>query len=212
MVRNAYGGGYLGPVGYHYGDVLATTAGDVLARSNVVVGVLPEKLETPSGTDPDYHFYHGVPSITRNVYGSGEGGSIYGSAHLTINNGYVGYRYTSNASDVASTPKFDERYVEELDDPGLGESASANAIEQAGNAFGGGYIANSYVDTTYVTMYGGHLRGSLFGGGSPTPTPPSLRYKWVALRTYTFIMAMSIAASSAAAAATTAGAATAPSS
>ena len=169
-VRNAYGGGYLGPVGYHSGNVLSSTTGDVLASSNVVVGVLPEKVETdPSGTDADYQFYHGVPAIKRNVYGSGEGGSIYGSAHLTVNNGYVGYRYTSSATDKVATPKFDERYVEEVDDPGLGESASHNAIKDAGNAFGGGYIANSYVDTTYVSMYGGHLRGSIFGGGEIGP-------------------------------------------
>lgn len=175
MVRNAYGGGYLGPIGYHEGAITAATTNDVLARSNVVVGVLPEKLEAnpktsgEEGYDPDYHFYHGVPAITRNVYGSGEGGSIYGSAHLTINNGYVGYRYTPTATDKVATTDFDERYVEELDDPGLGESASVNAIEQAGNAFGGGYIANSYVDTTYVSMYGGHLRGSMFGGGEIGP-------------------------------------------
>ena len=157
-VRNAYGGGYLGAVGYHDGTITASTTSDVLARSNVVVG-------TTFGTG----FADGIPAITRNVYGSGEGGSIYGSSHLTINNGYIGYRYNSSGTDNASTTTFDERYKEELDDPGLGDQAATNAIARAGNAFGGGYIANSYVDTTYVCMYNGHLRGSLFGGGEVGP-------------------------------------------
>ncbi|MCR5850786.1 MAG: hypothetical protein K6G92_08760, partial [Bacteroidaceae bacterium] len=147
-VRNAYGGGYLGSVGYHPGAVTDATTSDVLARTNVVVGANPAS---------DAGFANGIPAVKRNAYGGGEGGSIYGSSHITVNNGYIGYRYEGGS------------YKEELDDPGLGENASTNAIKDAGNAFGGGYIANSYVDTTYVYMYGGHLRGSIFGGGEIGP-------------------------------------------
>ena len=166
-VRNAYGGGYLGSVGYHPGAITETTTSDVLGRTNVVVGAL-------NGTS----FADGIPAIQRNVYGSGEGGSLFGSSHLTINNGYVGYRYNASGSDDASTTNIDERYVEEVDDPGQGEAAATNAIVRAGNAFGGGYIANSYVDTTYVYMYGGHLRGDMFGGGEIGPVGRGTKKNW----------------------------------
>lgn len=139
-VRNCYGGGYLGDVGYiAYLDGNSNMDDDVLAQSNVVVGKL-------DGTG----FYDGIPAVTRNAYGGGEGGSIYGNTHLTINNGYIGYRYTEG------------NYVEELVD-------GTQSIEGAGNCFGGGYILNSYVDSTYVNINGGVIRGSVYGGGELGP-------------------------------------------
>ena len=148
MARNVYGGGYLGHVGKHIGEILASADGDIPAVTNVTIGKL-------DGTN----FYNGVPAIQRNAYGGGEGGSVYGRTNLTINNGYIGYRY-KNTSETA-VPNYE--YVPELDDQ------TANAIELAGNAFGGGYVINSFVDTTTVTMYGGQLRGSLYGGGELGP-------------------------------------------
>ena len=147
-LRNAYGGGYLGPVGYHNLSTTATT-NDNLAKTNVVIGAKPA-----TGAN----FTNGIQAILRNAYGGGEGGSIYGTAHITMNNGYIGYHYDA-----------EDGYVEELDDPGLGEQAAANAIALAGNVFGGGYIANSYTDNTVVYMYGGQVRGCLFGGGEIGP-------------------------------------------
>ena len=38
-------------------------------------------------------------------------------------------------------------------------------LKDSGNIFGGGYVDNSSVDYTNVFMYGGMVRGSLFGGG-----------------------------------------------
>lgn len=38
-------------------------------------------------------------------------------------------------------------------------------LKDSGNIFGGGYVDNSSVDESNVTMYGGHVRNSLFGGG-----------------------------------------------
>ena len=89
-------------MGYHPGNITGATTDDVLGRSNVVVGTL-------NGTG----YADGIPAIQRNVYGSGEGGSLFGSSHLTVNNGYVGYRYNSSGSDDAST-SIDERYKEEV--------------------------------------------------------------------------------------------------
>jgi len=148
MARNVYGGGYLGHVGKHIGEISASADGDIPAVANVTIG-------KTDGTS----FYNGVPAIQRNAYGGGEGGSVYGRTNLTINNGYIGYRY-KNTSETA-VPNYE--YVPELDDQ------TANAIELAGNAFGGGYVINSFVDTTTVTMYGGQLRGSLYGGGELGP-------------------------------------------
>ena len=158
MCRNVYGGGYEGHMGKHCtvdedleiteAPVNTSYAGDVPAIANVVIGKV-------DGTS----FYDGIPAIQRNAYGGGEGGSVYGTTNLTINNGYIGYRYKNTATSGA--PVYE--YVEELDDQ------KPNSIEKAGNAFGGGYVVNSYVDKANVTMYGGTIRGSLYGGGELGP-------------------------------------------
>ena len=156
MARNVYGGGYEGAVGMHHNTVdgelveaaINLSATDIPAVTNVTIG-------KTDGTS----FYNGVPAIQRNAYGGGEGGSVYGTTNLTINNGYIGYRY-KNTSETA-VPNYE--YIPELDDQ------TPNAIELAGNAFGGGYVINSFVDKANVTMYGGQLRGSLYGGGELGP-------------------------------------------
>ena len=165
MARNVYGGGYLGHVGKHCktvdGEIVEAAINesvtDILAIANVTIGKL-------DGTS----FYNGIPAIQRNVYGGGEGGSLYGTANVTINNGYIGYRYKNTA--ISGAPVY--QYVEELDDQ------KPNAIELAGNVFGGGYVVNSYVDKTNVEMYGGIIRGSLYGGGEIGPIGRgTVRYK-----------------------------------
>ena len=157
MARNVYGGGYLGHVGKHCKTVdgkiveaaiYESSGTDIPAVANVKIG-------KTNGTT----FYNGVPAILRNVYGGGEGGSVYGTTNLTINNGYIGYRYKNTATSGDAVYE----YVEELDDQ------TPNAIELAGNAFGGGYVVNSYVDHANISMYGGTLRGSLYGGGEVGP-------------------------------------------
>ncbi len=144
MVRNVYGGGWRGSVGYHEGLIsdVANNAGDRSGDTHVVVGNL-------NGTS----FLNGVPAINRNVYGGGEGGGIFGTAYVTINNGRIGYRYKNN------------EYVEELDDVKAGD----NLLDRSGNVFGGGYVANSYVDFSDVKVYGGVIRGGLYGGGEVGP-------------------------------------------
>lgn len=145
--RNVYGGGYEGHVGHHDGAITTTTAGDRPAEAYVVIG--------KQGTNT---FDGGAPAITRNVYGGGEGGSVYGSSEVTVNNGYIGYRYKTNESNDTNGT-----YVEELDDQKPGD------LELSGNVFGGGYVVNSYVDSTTINMYGGTVRGSLYGGGEIGP-------------------------------------------
>ena len=144
MVRNVYGGGWRGSVGYHKGPIsaVANNSSDILGETHVVIGDI-------NGTS----LTNGIPAINRNVYGGGEGGGIFGTAFVTINNGRVGYRYTNS------------NYVEELDDVKAGD----NLLDQSGNVFGGGYVANSYVDISDVKVYGGIIRGGLYGGGEVGP-------------------------------------------
>ena len=153
-VRNVYGGGWRGSVGYHNGEISNIANDDRDGEAHVVIG----KQNGTSYTD-------GIPSITRNVYGGGEGGAIFGDAYVTVNNGYIGYRYNPIGTDTESTTDIDEKYEPELDDVEPGD----NQLDKGGNVFGGGYVANSYVDRSYVTMYGGIVRGSLYGGGEVGP-------------------------------------------
>jgi len=143
-VRNIYGGGWRGDVGYHL-ETTQDTTNDDLGLSNVVIGNLR----------PDASYTDGDPAIERNAYGAGEGGSVFGKSCLTINNGHIGYKYDAET----------EKYVEVLDDANVGD----NLLDDSGNAFGGGYVANSYTDESYVTMYGGVVRGGLYGGGEIGP-------------------------------------------
>ena len=149
-VRNVYGGGWEGDLGYHNGKIsdVANNAKDRDGEAHVVIGV--------AGDD---NFFTGAPAITRNVYGGGEGGSVFGKAYIKMNNGYIGYRYMNTAAEGA-TPIY--KYVEELDDNGTD-------ISRGGNIFGGGYVANSYTDASDIIMYGGTVRGCLYGGGEIGP-------------------------------------------
>ena len=78
---------------------------------------------------------------------------MYGTSHVTLNNGYIGYRAVNTGTE--EKPKY--VYEEELDDQKPGD------LELSGNVFGGGYVINSYVDNANIDMYGGTIRGSLYG-------------------------------------------------
>ena len=138
--RNVYGGGWKGNVGYHDGSVSDIPDSDVPGETHVVIGDL-------NGSS----FVNGIPAVQRNAYGGGEGGAVYGTANLTINNGYVGYEYK------------DGKYVEKIEDDT--QAMPNTKLEDAGCLFGGGYIDNSTVDKTNVILNGGYVRNSVFGGG-----------------------------------------------
>ena len=166
--RNVYGGGWKGSVGHHpgelndpYYDFDHNQPLDILGETNVVIG-MDQLPDVPEGkNEKAYHFANGIPAIQRNAYGGGEGGSVWGTTNLTIKNGMIGYRFKNTSTD--ETPTYE--YVPELDDVTAGD----NKLEGSGNAFGGGYIVNSYVDYTKVNMHGGTIRGSLYGGGEVGP-------------------------------------------
>lgn len=171
MVRNVYGGGWKGDVGYH--DATTTgTATDVLGETNVVIGIREDQANKPA----DYGFYKGVPAIQRNAYSGGEGGAVFGTANLTLNNGYIGYVHLSaNESQdekgyvVASNEATVERYEEKINDEtswdtNTGQWQGKDRLKDCGNVFGGGYDVRSSVDSTNVTVWGGVIRNSLHGG------------------------------------------------
>ena len=168
--RNVYGGGWKGSVGQHVGDITAayiTSAGeliDIPGETHVVIGKIDD-----GTTALDY--FDGLPAIERNAYGGGEGGAVWGTANITLNNGFIGYRrftsvptgterYIKSGDDYYQEKIIDETYTDED-----GHFQANKRLDDAGCIFGGGYIDNSSVDFTNVTMYGGHVRNALFGGG-----------------------------------------------
>ena len=148
--RNVYGGGWAGDVGYHNKEVTATDT-DISGETYVVIGIRKDQETLPS----DYGFYKGVPAIQRNAYSGGEGGSVFGTAHLTMNNGYIGYTYNTETGE----------YEEKLHDETWTDHVGKDRLSDCGNLFGGGYDDNSSVDFTDVTVWGGQIRNSVFGGG-----------------------------------------------
>ena len=149
-VRNVYGGGWAGDVGYTSMENDVVTA-NIPGETHVVIGIRADQTTLPEG----YGFYKGVPAIQRNAYAGGEGGSILGNAHITLNNGYIGYVYnTENAS-----------YEEKVNDETWIDHVGLDRLSDCGNLFGGGYDDNSSVDRSFVTMWGGTVRNSIFGGG-----------------------------------------------
>ena len=159
--RNVYGGGWQGSVGYHAGDLSESYATDVYGATNVVIGKL-------DGTT----FIDGIPAIERNAYGGGEGGPVYGTANITLNNGFIGYRYFTSKNDlehkdtdtIPYLKNGSDYYQEKLNDE-TWKGDGTNRLNDSGCIFGGGYIDNSSVDIANVKMYGGHVRNALFGGG-----------------------------------------------
>ena len=180
MARNVYGGGWEGSVGYHKGtieEVATSSDPDIPAEAHVVIGIRKDQNMdfTDEALFPDgYGFYKGVPAIQRNVYGGGEGGAVIGSTHVTINNGYIGYEhfdavptthadlpYEQYGSDYYQEKIHDETFSDETHPKG-----SANyKLEDYGNVHGGGFDDNSNVDHSNITVWGGMIRNSVYGGG-----------------------------------------------
>lgn len=169
-VRNVYGGGWKGSVGHHNGKIDESTDDDILGETHVIIGIREDQASKPDG----YGYYVGVPAIQRNVYGGGEGGAVFGTANITLNNGYIGYVYsatepTEKPEGVEEIPAYENAYggwyQQKIHDETWTDHVGANRLYGSGNVFGGGYIDNSSVDKTNVKMWNGKIRNSLFGGG-----------------------------------------------
>ena len=194
MLRNVFGGGWKGDVGYTTMKVsddgktaTFTEAEEKPGETHVVIGIRPDQtdrnlvaelnkvLGKDNATKSDYGFYAGVPAIQRNAYGGGEGGAIYGSTNLTINNGYIGFvhlnageKQNEQGKIVTATETTKERYEAKIDDDTYYINnvwAGKDRLKDSGNAFGGGYDVKSSVDFSNITMWNGVIRNSLVGGG-----------------------------------------------
>ena len=157
-VRNVYGAGWKGNVGSETID----------GETHVVIG-------NKTGTT----FTNGIPAILRNAYAGGEGetkdgvtegSTVFGSANVTLYNGYIGYTYNADGIDDPETPDIDEHYEEKLHDETATDVVvdgiiGKNRLVEAGNIFGSGYVDHSDVDRSYVTVWDGVVRNSLYGGG-----------------------------------------------
>jgi len=180
-VRNVYGGGYMGSVGKHKGEIDDNTYinEDIEGDTHVIIGIRKDQTEANltaalthvKGSDAtlaDYGFYNGVPAIQRNAYGGGEGeegkggrgGAVFGTAHLTLNNGCIGYEYDGHTATQYGL----QGYREKLNDETWLQSDSIGRLKDYGNIFGGGYSDKSNVDYTDIVVYGGIIRGSVHGG------------------------------------------------
>ena len=155
--RNVYGGGWRGSVGYHAGAISDTPTGDVLGETHVIIG-------KKDGTS----FINGIPAIERNAYGGGEGGAVFGTANITLNKGFIGYRHFNDVPTTDTDLDYEQvgsdYYQEKLHDE-TWSGDGTNRLYDSGCIFGGGYIDNSSVDVANVTMNGGIVRNALFGGG-----------------------------------------------
>ncbi len=162
--RNVYGGGWQGNIGAQKGHAGLTK--DYPGATHVVIG--------KTGSDS---FTGGNPAVQRNAYGGGEGGKVFGTANITLNNGYIGYVHLSATEKqnekgeiVAATTEDNlaERYEEKIDDETYYENdawAGKDRLEDCGNIYGSGYDDVSGVDNTNVSLYGGLVRNCVFGGG-----------------------------------------------
>ena len=154
-VRNVYGAGWKGDIGYSSNTL------DKPGATNVYIGNLIGST-----------YLNGIPAIQRNAYAGGEGeqkngvtvgSSVYGTANITLYNGYIGYTYKNGLQNNAV---YDEtNYEEKLDDETAEAGKQKNALVKAGNIFGSGYVDDSNADFTKVTVYGGVVRNSVYGGG-----------------------------------------------
>ena len=193
--RNVYGGGWQGDVGYtpwkytkdgwqapDENDNTPERPGE----THVVIGIRPDQSDDdklaairavagPDATLADYGFSCGVPAIQRNAYAGGEGGAVFGTANLVLNNGYIGYVHLNDGEEqdergniVTAATTTAERYEEKITDETYfvqGAWQGKERLRDCGNVFGGGYDVRSSVDTTNITIWNGSVRNSVHGGG-----------------------------------------------
>ncbi len=160
VVRSVYGGGWEGPVGYH--DITTTaTDTDIPGATYVYIG------KSGNPTDNGYTLLDGVPAVRVNAYGGGEGGPVFGTANLTLNNGYIGFAFKDGvATDAAYSADNYEEYVDELTVDSEGNpKVNKDQWILSGNIYGGGYVDDSNVDESNITIYNGAVRNSVYGGG-----------------------------------------------
>ncbi len=144
-VRRVFGGGL---EGYIEGE----TDVQIGLRQQVEGGKITDKvyaLNSNNLVEADIDW--GKPAVLRSAYGGGERGKVT-NTNITMNNGYVGYDY-----DYKTEKYFPNVKLHSQDD--------LNLLANNGNLYGGGFGDEAWTVNTQVTMYGGKIRHSLYGGG-----------------------------------------------
>ena len=185
-VRNVYGGGWKGDVGstkmtISEDEKTATfdPNKEIPGETHVVIGIRQDQAETSlvnelkkvignNATKNDYGIYGGLPAIQRNAYSGGEGGAVFGKANLTLNNGYIGYGYSTDSLEASAKYGIPGGYYPMIEDKTYkvnGVFVPNKRLADCGNMFGGGYDVRSSVDETSVKIWNGVIRNSVHGGG-----------------------------------------------
>lgn len=120
--------------------------GDVTGDTFVSIG---KKLATSHGD--------GRPTVLRSAYGGGQLACVKGNSNISLYDGYVGYKFI-----VPSTAEGEGTYEPNLK---LSSRDELNLLDDNGNLYGGGYDEGGFVHHSFVNIYGGVVRNSVYGGG-----------------------------------------------
>ncbi len=100
---------------------------------------------------------NGRPTVLRSAYGGGQLACVKGNANINLYDGYIGYKYIA-----PSTAEGEGTYEPNIKISSIDE---LNLLDDNGNLYGGGYDEGGFVHNSYVNIYGGVVRNSVYGGG-----------------------------------------------
>ncbi|MBR5846540.1 MAG: hypothetical protein IKY72_01915 [Bacteroidaceae bacterium] len=162
QVRKVFGGGLNGGIEGNTHVIIGVVEP---LPSEEFTNVFPEdEVDAGSSLAPQLRdhngltFYYGIPAVQRNVYGGSERATVSGTSTVDMYNGYIGYEYAGIGK--AATPIGDYHPVLDLDD-----DLAVREFEDEGNVYGAGYGEGAIAINTWVNLYGGTVRNSVYGGG-----------------------------------------------
>lgn len=120
--------------------------GDVTGNTEVKIGKIPS-----------ISHGEGCPTVLRSAYGGGQLAAVIGNSNISLYDGYIGYKYVA-----PSTPDGQGSYLPNLK---ISPTDELNLLDDNGNLYGGGYDEGGFVHHSFVNIYGGVVRNSVYGGG-----------------------------------------------
>ena len=156
QVRKVFGGGLNGDV---TGDTHVIVGAEESVGEGVETNVFPNDEVDAGSSLANQHrtmaaltYYNGIPAVQRNVYGGSERAKVTGTSVVDMYNGYIGYEYNTTT----------QKYTPVLD---LDDDLAVREFEDEGNIYGAGYGEGAVAIDTWVNLYGGTVRNSVYGGG-----------------------------------------------
>ena len=113
--------------------------------------------EVKIGNIPSISHEDGCPTVLRSAYGGGQLAAVIGNSNISLYDGYIGYKYVA-----PSTPDGQGSYLPNLK---ISPTDELNLLDDNGNMYGGGYDEGGFVHHSFVNIYGGVVRNSVYGGG-----------------------------------------------